>query len=52
MRNNLTSTEYTQLFALKIERSALDQKDFTDNEYIVVANWLDHRIEILESKRK
>ena len=50
-RSSLTSTEYTQLFALKIERSALDKKDFTDNEYTVVANWLDQRIQTLESKR-
>ena len=51
MRNNLTSTEYTQLFALKIERSNLIKTNFSDNEYVVIVNWLDQRIQELESKR-
>ena len=51
-RSSLTSTEYTQLYALKVERSNLLKNKFSDNEYVVIVNWLDNRISELESKKQ
>ena len=47
---NLSSYEYNQLFALRVERSMLKQTILSDNEYKVVAAWLNQRIEHFETK--
>ena len=53
-RSNLNSVEYTQLYALKNERNYINitQFDENSNEYGVIVNWLERRIDELESKKR
>lgn len=49
--SNLSSSEWTQLYVLKIEKSNLENQNLPATDLQTIRHWLDQRIRELESKK-